>query len=64
MLALSPHICPEQIRLYHIQLSAWSLGFCGFLNCLSRFFLLSILSFWSSLGKSWSHDVSGSLLHF
>lgn len=61
MPALLPHMCPDQIRLYHIQLSAWSLGFCGFLNCLLRFL---VLSFWSSLGKSWSHDVSGSFLHF
>lgn len=38
MSTLSPHICPDQICLYHIQLSVWSLGFLRFLNCLSRFF--------------------------
>jgi hypothetical protein len=38
MPTVSPHICPDQIRLYHIQLSVWSLGS-------SRFFELLVENF-------------------
>ena len=51
--ALSPHICPDQIRLYHIQLSVWSLGFLRFFELLVEIFLscLSCLSgLWGKVG--------------
>lgn len=45
MPTLSPHICPDQIRLYHIQLSVWSFKVsCGF-ELIVENFVLSILFF-------------------
>lgn len=55
MPTLSPHIWPDQIRLYHIQLSVWSLGFLRFFELLVEIFLscLSCLVFFGEKLEPW-----------
>ena len=55
MSTLSPHICPDQIRLYHIQLSVWSLGLLRFFELLIEIFffhpgLSCLFGLWGKVG--------------
>lgn len=54
MPTLSPHICPDQIRLYHIQLSVWSLGFLRSFQLLVEIFcpvyLVFLVLLWGKVG--------------